>query len=79
MIDPMDFPPVDHGSDRHGYIEVEGPIGLDEWPDPPAYLVVNACADCVPNIFLRWDGRHWHRTIAHDDGCPTMGAIEAGR
>lgn len=78
MIDPLDTPPVDHGSDRHGYVEVQGPMGSDIWPEPPRHLYVNACPDCLANVFLRWDGAHWHRTVAHDDGCPTLATIEGG-
>lgn len=77
--DPMDSPPEDHGSDRHGYVELtyDGPV---RWPvSIPSHTLLESlrCHDCLPNLFLRWDGKRWHSTIAHDDGCPTLAAIEA--
>lgn len=66
---------ADHGSDRYDYIEVQAPTGVE----PPPWLLamcLEACQDCRANVFLRWDGKDWHRTVAHDDGCPTMARIE---
>lgn len=73
----MDEPPSDFGSDRYDYIEVQAPTGVE----PPASLLhdsLEACGDCRANVFLRWDGATWHRTIAHDDTCPTLARIEKG-
>lgn len=67
----MDQPPLDHGSDRYGYIEVSG-VGAD-LPDPPAKLIERArCGDCLSNLFFRWDGERWTWTVAHDDSCPFL-------
>lgn len=73
----MDSPPEDFGSDRYDYIEIQAPEGMD----PPDQLLLDSlesCGDCRANVFIQWDATAgaWHRTIAHDDGCPTMAAIE---
>jgi hypothetical protein len=73
--DPLDRPPADYGSDRYDYIEVSSPPGVTA-PAPPLELYEHpSCLDCRANLFLRWDGSHWHRTVAHDDGCPTFNAV----
>lgn len=77
MTDPLDVPPADHGSDRHGYVEVQWVAGFGH-PDPPPEVLAGAtCEDCLPNLFLRWDGHRWHRTVAHDDSCPGLARLEA--
>ena len=84
MTDPMDHPPVDHGSDRYDYVEIIGaPVGIapdGEWFDK---LLDEACPDCRANVFITWTpvltsaGRiditasPWSVQIAHDEGCPT--------
>lgn len=76
MPDPMDVPPADHGSDRYDHIEIAAPDGMT----PPAELLASsleACGDCRANVFIEWRDDRWHRTIAHDDGCPTFATIEA--
>lgn len=85
MTDPMDTPPKDHGSDRHGYVEL---IGAPPGVEPDARLVDSlACPDCLSNIFLTYVatavGRRtavemhvWQPKIAHDDGCPTFARIQ---
>lgn len=79
MSDPLDTPPLDYGSDRHGYVELaydraNEPPGSE--PLPPATLVASLrCKDCLSNIFLRWDGERWLSTVAHDDGCPTFAQL----
>lgn len=55
MDDPLDSPPVDHGSDRYNYVEVQN---APEGVLPPDHLVDHclamACQDCNPNLFFRW-------------------------
>lgn len=71
----MDEPPADYGSDRYDYIEIQSPGG----ERPPQWLLdssLEACSDCRPNVFLRLANNGWHRTIAHDESCPTLAAIE---
>lgn len=86
MSDPLDKPPVDHGSDRYGYVEVDAPAGIrpsGEWLDR---LLAAPCMDCNANVFLTWllldktpdDPDAWHATIAHDRTCPAQNAREAG-
>lgn len=74
----MDTPPADHGSDRFDYIEVYAPEGMI----PPVELIEDSlvpCQDCRANVFIAWDVEHrrWHRTIAHDETCPALAAMEA--
>lgn len=70
MDDPMDRNPVDHGSDRFDYVEVDG----GEGQDLPEWLTMDymPCPDCRANLFLRWTGTDWHSTVAHDESCPTL-------
>lgn len=77
MSDPMDHPPLDHGSDRHGYVEISYGKAVIIDPDPPPEMLEGACLDCLPNLFLRWDGMLWTRTVAHDPGCPSFEALRA--
>lgn len=82
----MDTPPVDHGSDRYDYVEVQGaPPGVaphGAWWDR---LLASGCPDCRPNIFAKYippnpnrpggpdaDLMPWSITIAHDATCPGM-------
>lgn len=89
MADPMDTPPVDHGSDRYDYIEVDSPSG-----DLPSGLwweeaQAEACPDCRANLFVKWtplarstdpaDARNWTMTTAHDPSCPWLAKHEQGR
>lgn len=85
--DPLDRPPVDHGSDRYDYVEItgvpEGVVPRGGWLDA---LMIEACPDCRANVFLRYlgEGRHlndgssWDVTIAHDDTCPTGAKLAGG-
>lgn len=83
-MDPMDVPPADHGSDRYDYVELIGaPEGVaphGSWWD--RYLTA-ACPDCRANVFATYDpsltGPPWRIEIAHDDGCPSLAATEAGQ
>lgn len=88
---PMDRPPVDHGSDRYDYVELIGaPEGVQpsgEWWDA---LLREACPDCRANVFVYWrtdeqiakgveqgvSASRWSYQIAHDDGCPTLARLE---
>lgn len=87
MSEHMDHPPVDHGSDRYDYIEVEAPPGIAPTGDWYRQLVAwDGCGDCRANIFLRYlDTEHpgdpsdvssWHITVAHDDACPFLARME---
>lgn len=92
MTDPMNTPPVDHGSDRYDYVEIQKTRpGVEPHPqlladlDPP-------CPDCRANLFLRlnrpdptWpparghmdaNGHVWYVAIAHDHTCPTLAKEE---
>lgn len=71
----MNTPPPDHGSDRHGYVEVAAEPGvrpLGPWWDA---LVDLPCADCNANVFAEhlggdaWHPRSWTIAVAHDDTC----------
>lgn len=87
MSDPMDRPPLDYGSDRFDYVEVEAPA--DVTPSGPWLdrLLAAPCMDCRANVFLRWmhldktpdDPDGWYVTIAHDSGCPAQTARERGQ
>lgn len=71
----MDQPPTDYGSDRYDYIEIQAPEGVN----PPAWLLeqsLAACGDCRANVFLRLANNGWHRTVAHDETCPTLARME---
>lgn len=81
MTDPLDSPPEDWGSDRYGYIELQFAPGVEP-RDPPVSVLREydpPCMDCNANLFLRFDGRHWAATTAHDDCCPTLARIEQER
>lgn len=71
--DPMDSPPADHGSDRHGYVELVGApqhvVPDDAWVDQ----LLASCGDCNLNLFLYWRPKQdppWHVEYAHDTTCP---------
>jgi len=54
MTDPLDTPPVDHGSDRFDYVEVQAPDGvrpIGEWWDR---LIETPCPDCRANVFAKF-------------------------
>ncbi len=71
----MDRPPTDFGSDRYDYIEIDGPPEMM----PPSELLAScleACSDCRANVFLRWTAEGWERTVAHDETCPALTALE---
>lgn len=80
---PMEIPPKDMGSDRYDYVEVQAPPGirpLGEWWDK--MIDEGPCPDCRANLFMRyigndpWDPKAWHATIAHDEACPNLAAME---
>lgn len=71
----MDVPPVDHGSDRYDYIEIEGPPEVMPSSELLA-MCADPCPDCRANVFLRWSPQGWERTVAHDETCPAMTAME---
>lgn len=55
MIDPLDTPPTDHGSDRQLYVEIQGsPDGIDPsgtWWDQ---IMAQPCTGCRANIFAKF-------------------------
>lgn len=78
--DPMDRPPVDHGSDRYDYVEMIGaPEGIQphgEWFDQ---LLATPCSDCRANVFITWapdESPPWTVEIAHDATCPHPDIVE---
>lgn len=87
-MDPLDSPPSDHGSDRYGYVEVQGaPPDVSPSEEFVDRILARACQDCNPNLFIRWigvepgnpanAGNPWHVTVAHDDTCPRMKELES--
>lgn len=68
---------TDHGSDRYDLVEVAWPPTMPQ-PPLPTWLTGDymPCQDCRANLFLRWTDNGWHSTVAHDDTCPTLRAIE---
>lgn len=80
--DPMDTPPVDHGSDRYDYVELIGaPKGIA--PHGPWFdqLLEEACPDCRANVFIYYEPLAarvipWRVEIAHDDTCPTLQNVD---
>lgn len=76
----MDSPPVDHGSDRFDYVELDAPVGILPGPIVRELLTHDWCPDCRSNVFARWVGVNptqvdnpasWSVTVAHDETCPT--------
>lgn len=72
MADPLDSPPADHGSDRHGYVELIGApphvVPDEAWVDQ----LLASCGDCNLNLFLYWRPKQdppWHVEYAHDATC----------
>jgi hypothetical protein len=81
MSDPMDRPPVDYGSDRYDYVELIGaPPGVAPHGQWWERMLAMPCPDCRANLFAKWAPDRlpypWDVTIAHDDGCPRLRAIE---
>jgi hypothetical protein len=74
----MNKPPVDHGSDRYDYVEVDAPPSVI--PSGPWFteLLDQPCETCRANMFLRYLGgetaqrESWYVTFAHDDHCPQV-------
>lgn len=69
----------DHRPDLYDRIEIEAPHDVEL----PTWVTFEwmPCQDCRANAFFRWRGapvHEWDLTIAHDDGCPTLAAIEGG-
>lgn len=77
--DPMSVPPIDHGSDRYNHVEFCcAPPGVTLTDSQVDKALADACADCNPNLFFCWQRPHvWALTIAHDDTCPRLKALEA--
>ncbi len=80
MSDPLDTPPVDHGSDRYDYVEVNAPGLLTPSGAWWNAVLAQPCPDCRANVFIYWTGlglksqhdpQSWRITIAHDETCPT--------
>lgn len=64
----------DYFPDRYDVIEVVGGEGhaLPEWLTAD-YM---PCGDCRANMVVRWTERGWHMTVAHDETCPALAAME---
>lgn len=81
--DPMDTPPVDHGSDRYDYVELIGaPPGVAPHGQWWERMLAMPCPDCRANIFATWDADAlpypWRVEIAHDESCPNLRKVEEG-
>lgn len=88
-MDPLDTFPEDYGSDRFGYVEIQGaPEGVGPSDQLVMELFMVACGTCSPNLFMRWapgagnlgvEGDppgDWWVTVAHDTDCATFDQLE---
>jgi hypothetical protein len=82
-MDPMDVPPVDHGSDRYDYIEIRSPhASINPSGDWFKSLIAEPCPDCRANLFLDYLAgdpalrNSWLVQYAHDETCPTLRRID---
>lgn len=84
LMDPMDSPPADHGSDRYDYVEViNAPPGVAPHGEWWERMLAMPCPDCRANVFATYQPEvappqmPWSVQIAHDEGCPALARIEA--
>lgn len=65
----------DYHPDRYDVIEI---VGQPEGVPLPDWLTADwmPCQDCRANAVIRWREGQWHVTVAHDETCPVLAAIE---
>lgn len=95
MSDPLDAPPVDHGSDRYDYVEIDAPYNIVPGGEWWTELLAEGCPDCRANVFAKLihvppptfnaakprvvTRECWQISLAHDATCPNADKLGVPR